>query len=169
MKKWKAATECYMSIEHIHTCSVYHNLFNYRPFARLNMYHLMFSSSFFAPIFRFIFICSFARLSARWLVQFILSCCSCLFNVFHRNRRRLLLLPFLPISLILLLISWVQIDSKRQQPNRNRCCLNNSMRYTHAFMYTTFALCLSWPLRRAKFGAVVVVVVRKQHVPKIAR
>lgn len=28
--------------ECIHTCNAYHNLFNYQPFARLNMYDLMF-------------------------------------------------------------------------------------------------------------------------------
>lgn len=56
-----ATTKCYMSIERIHTCNVYHNLFNYRPFARLNMYHLMFAS-FFAPIFRFSFVCALVRL-----------------------------------------------------------------------------------------------------------
>lgn len=108
---------------------MYHNLFNYRPIARLNMYHLMFV------------LCQYFALHFVNCVFHSLACC--VLNVFYR-----LFLPSpSPFFLISLLISWVQIDSKKQS-NWNRCCLNNSMWCTHAHthMYTfdTFTfVCLS--------------------------
>lgn len=123
----------YASTERIHTCSVYHNLFNYRPFARLNMYQ--FNVSFFLFLRQYFAFHLFSWISLVACLMYSIVVVV-LFSFFF---------PFLRVPLILLLISWVQIDSKKQ-PNRNRCCLNNSMRFIHAFMYTTFALCLSLSL-----------------------
>lgn len=93
-------------------------------FARLNMYHLMF---FLRQYFAFHLFsgscCLFLSLSLVACLMY-----SVVFFVFRFVS---------PFSLILLLISWVQIDSKKQ-PNWNRCCLNNSMRYIHITHLKTY-------------------------------
>lgn len=90
----------------IHTCNMYHNLFNYRPFALLAIYSVRSSVRMF--FYQYISKCN----ACRWFRSFTFS------FLFH------------PCYFF----SWVcKIDSKKQS-NRNRCCLNNSRQYSICLM-----------------------------------